>query len=112
MVARAEVSGRSWSDFVGAGFLLFCLWGWAIWSCAEHWESNPNYSYGWVVPALAVGFACRRYRWLGGHPRSGASFPRSLAIVGTLAGSVAAFSLEYGREQIWHPVVVIWSIAL
>ena len=36
--------------------LLVSIWIWAIWSCAEHWRGNPNYSYGWAVPPLAIGF--------------------------------------------------------
>ena len=40
---------------------LTALWTWAIWSCAEHWRGNPNYSYGWAVPLLALGFGLRRY---------------------------------------------------
>ena len=30
--------------------LLAAAWIWAIWSCAEYWRGNPNYSYGWIVP--------------------------------------------------------------
>ncbi len=26
--------------------LLVAVWIWAIWSCAEYWRGNPNYSYG------------------------------------------------------------------
>jgi hypothetical protein len=32
--------------------LLMAAWIWAIWSCAEYWRGNPNYSYGWIVPVL------------------------------------------------------------
>src|SRR3954471_12112475 len=95
----------------GPALLLVLLWGWAIWSCAEHWESNPNYSYGWVVPALAVGFAYRRYRRLRAYPHSSASIAWSLATGAAVAGGILAFFLEYAREQMWHPVIVIWSIA-
>ena len=28
--------------------LLAAAWIWAIWSCAEYWRGNPNYSYGWI----------------------------------------------------------------
>ena len=30
--------------------LLAAAWIWAIWSCAEYWRGNPNYSYGCAVP--------------------------------------------------------------
>src|SRR5947207_11532137 len=41
--------------------LLAAAWIWAIWSCAEYWRGNPNYSgYGWIVPVLSLTYAARR----------------------------------------------------
>jgi hypothetical protein len=40
--------------------LLAEVWIWAIWSCAECWRGNPNYSYGWIVPVLSLTDAARR----------------------------------------------------
>src|SRR5438132_5384741 len=60
--------------------LALALWAWAIWSCAEHWLGNPNYSYGWAVPPLALGFALRRYLMTAGIPaNSGPAAPISAA---------------------------------
>src|SRR3954467_8200607 len=99
---------------LGPLLFLACLWAWAIWSCAEHWEGNPNYSYGWVVPALAIGFALRRYLRVPANPASDGPpqlrWPAVVLVAAVLG--VVAFALEYSREQVWHPVVVIWSIAM
>lgn len=99
--------------FPWSAFLLFSLWIWAIWSCAEHWEANPNYSYGWVVPALGLGFAIRRYlrRSVSDPMPVGLTVASPVGIIITLLIGAAAFFLEYPREQVWHPVIVIWSIA-
>lgn len=91
------------------------MWGWAIWSCAEHWEANPNYSYGWAVPLLGAGFALRQYWRLpkaavesAPHQHFGPAFQ---IIFGAVIAAVV-FALEYWREQMWHPVIVLWSICL
>ncbi|PYL79456.1 MAG: hypothetical protein DMF27_00830, partial [Verrucomicrobia bacterium] len=44
----------------GCWALLVAAWTWAIWSCAEYWRGNPNYSYGWIVPVLGFAYAARR----------------------------------------------------
>jgi exosortase len=90
------------------------LWGWAIWSCAEYWQGNPNYSYGWAVPILAAGFGLRRWVMMQPSPEPGGSarLPWSFVLPAALAAAVAAFALEYAREQVWHPIVVVWSISL
>jgi exosortase len=106
----------------GCFVLLVGLWLWAIWACAEHWRGNPNYAYGWAVPLLAFGFAGRRYfiRTDSNRPRaSGYSEEKApVAVsssprfgVATLA-AVLIFALEFAREQIWHPGIVLWSICL
>jgi exosortase len=93
------------------------LWLWAIWSCAEHWQGNPNYSYGWAVPLLVIGFALRRYLRLE-QPTpvvdSVAKAPISvwLQILAAFGAAVVVFLLEYSREQMWHPEIVLWAICL
>jgi exosortase len=98
----------------GPVLLLLALWTWAIWSCAEHWRGNPNYSYGWVVPLLAVGFGVRRFVRLPRDPLPAETKPVGLvpsALFVILLGSLGA-ALEYGRETMWHPEIVLWSICL
>lgn len=112
--------GTSTEELVGQwgipsrALLLFALWGWAIWSCAEHWRGNPNYSYGWAVPVLALGFGVRRYF---GLPESGSEglsqtfrIPIWQGILAAIPTGALVFFLEYSREQVWHPQVVIWTI--
>ena len=96
--------------------LVLSLWIWAVWSCAEHWKGNPNYSYGWVVPFLVAGFGLRRYLQLDRAALIGSTAiaPRS-GLVQLLAGAgvaLLAFGLEYAREEVWHQEVVLWSICL
>jgi exosortase len=91
------------------------MWTWAIWSCAEHWMSNPNYSYGWAVPLLAIGFGIRRYVITVPETLDASEgFPLRRAIGLFAAGTIGmlAFLLEYAREEVWHPQIVLWSICL
>src|SRR4051794_30924389 len=98
-----------WSAVIFAG-----LWIWAIWSCAEYWRGNPNYSYGWAVPLLALGFAWRRYFELpstGGRP-SRAGFMLWWPMVSLLALALGAtvFALEFARQQMWHSQFTLVTI--
>ena len=102
--------------FPSALLLFLGLWAWAIWSCAEHWRGNPNYSYGWVVPMLALGFGLRRYFTLEGRDASAgrkrADFSWPVAAALALVSGAAVFALEFARQQMWHPQVVLTSICL
>lgn len=108
---KSKNIGLSWPHLLLAG-----LWAWAIWSCAEHWLSNPNYSYGWAVPLLVVGFAFRRFLQIDLASHNGlraAQWTSTSArtIIGVLA-AVLVFALEYAREQVWHQEIVLWLICL
>src|SRR6476646_6629904 len=96
-----------------AALLLAAIWSWAIWSCAEHWRGNPNYSYGWAVPILAFCFCVPRYLLLPeGRPvRPSVSRPFAVASICLLPGLVV-FAVEYGRTEMWHPEIVLWTICL
>jgi exosortase len=104
--------------------LLLGAWFWAIWSCAEHWRGNPNYSYGWIVPALVAAFVVRRFHLYAGVPSSAvtsASVNASsdgryrhglwITLFLALIGAPVFFALEFAREQMLHPIIVIWLIA-
>jgi exosortase len=98
-----------------SAFLLPGIWAWAIWSCAEHWRGNPNYSYGWAVPPLALGFVLRRYWRSNREPPAAHIFPRlpvAVQILIALGFGGLVFLLEYSREQMWHPEIVLWAICL
>jgi exosortase len=110
---RVRVPFLPWSTLLLAG-----LWTWAVWSCAEHWEGNPNYSYGWAVPLLAAGFVLRRYLVVardGGivpGPAPGTRLPGWLQFLLAVAFLGLVFLLEYSRDQMWHPEIVLWLICL
>jgi exosortase len=99
--------------------LLLGAWLWAIWSCAEHWRGNVNYSYGWIVPVLVAAFAVRRLFLVDNGTLQGwavidCRYSRAswLALLLGLIAAPVFFGLEYAREQVLHPIVVIWLIAL
>jgi len=112
----AEPAGRRVRILPWPTLMVIGMWVWAIWSCAEHWRGNPNYSYGWAVPPLAMGFALRRYLRL---PVTGiealqptAPMSSWLQILIALGFGAVVFLLEYSREQMWHPEIVLWLICL
>ncbi len=111
----ATVTGESSTARSGAVFgqwlLLFSLWLWAIWSCAEHWRGNPNYSYGWAVPLLALGFGLRRYWRMNNKVLAPAALPPAAAGLVIVMG-LLGLGLEYAREDMWHPEIVLCSICL
>jgi exosortase len=114
--SASETICRSARALPWPGFLLLGMWTWAIWSCAEHWQANPNYSYGWVVPPLALGFGLRRY-WKLNHarlpaPRLGTRLPAGAEILAALSFGGLVFLLEYSRVQMWHPEIVLCAICL
>lgn len=99
--------------------LLVAAWTWAIWSCAEYWRANPNYSYGWIVPVLGLAYAARRLtlaQTIAGIMPENVGRPIFavplwlIVFFGMVAGPIF-FGLEFAREQVWHPIVVIWTIA-
>jgi exosortase len=97
----------------GCWALLVAAWIWAIWSCGEYWRGNPNYSYGWIVPILSLAYAARRLTLA----QSKNSVRPILAVpiwlivfFGIVAGAIF-LGLELAREQVWHPIIVIWTIA-
>src|ERR1700730_6010206 len=106
-----KLAALPWTALFLAG-----IWIWTIWSCAEHWRGNPNYSYGWAVPILAAGFAFRRYLLVGQSDSTATPSPQGMPIlsrtgIALFAGAIF-FALEYSRDQIWHPEIVLWSICL
>ncbi|MDQ6765126.1 MAG: exosortase/archaeosortase family protein [Verrucomicrobiota bacterium] len=105
---RGRPTGLFWA---AATFVL--VWTWAVWSCAEHWRGNPNYSYGWAVPMLALGFGVRRYLELPVlREPAHSEFPLSwlTSAMFAAAAGLAVFALEFARQEMWHPQVVLTTI--
>ena len=99
----------------GGGLLgtlpLAIAWGWTVWACAEHWQGNPNYSYGWIVPLLVMAFSIRRVLAFEGMPDEQKSErPLWSAIVFAAFVALLVWVLEFSREQVWHQQLVLWSI--
>src|SRR5438132_4451139 len=97
----------------GCWALLVAAWTWAIWSCAEYWRANPNYSYGWIVPMLGLAYAARRLTLAQGENIARPIFavPIWLIVYFGIVAAAIFFGLEFAREQVWHPIIVIWAIA-
>jgi exosortase len=93
--------------------LLLAAWIWAIWSCAEYWRGNPNYSYGWIVPVLGLAYAARRLTRAQSENIALPIFavPVWLIVFFAIVAAAIFFGLEFAREQVWHPIIVIWTIA-
>jgi exosortase len=111
VVPRSRAGAFPWTTLMFIGF-----WAWAIWSCGEYWRGNPNYSYGWAVPVLALGFGLRRSWMIAGPGPVSVDSPTILAwpmalILGLIAGPTV-FALEFARQQIWHPQLVLMAICL
>jgi len=88
-------------------------WIWAIWSCAEYWRGNPNYFFGWIVPVLSLTYAARRLTLAKSEniARPTLAVPiRVVIFIGIVAAAII-FALEFARQQVWHPIIVIWAIA-
>ncbi len=106
---RAESAAVPWTPLLFAG-----AWAWAIWSCAEDWRGNPNYSYGWAVPFLALGFGLRRYFALPPHDvsarQNGFAFSFVWTITLSLIAAAVVFVLEFARQDMWHPQIVLMII--
>src|SRR5256885_13477284 len=97
----------------GCWALLLAAWTWAIWSCAEYWRANPNYSYGWIVPILGLAYAARRLTLAQSEniARPIFAIPIWLIVYFGIVAAAIFFGLEFAREQVWHPIIVIWAIA-
>jgi len=93
--------------------LLAAAWIWAIWSCAEYWRGNPNYSYGWIVPVLGLTYAARRLTLAKSEniARPTLAVPIWVVVFIGIVAAAMIFGLEFAREQVWHPIIVIWAIA-
>ncbi len=94
--------------------LLGGLWAWAVAINAFFWETDPNYSYGWVVPFLLVFYLWKR---LGTQPEAfWVSAPtgarRRLSPWLLAVPALALFPIEVYRVEYHQSGIVLWVINL
>jgi exosortase len=87
--------------------VLLVLYSLLIWHLLFFWEVNPQYSYGWVVPGLAIYLFLRRWE---SRPRPQSS-PRWAGLALTLSLFVLA-PIWLVREATPDWSVVTWLLAL
>jgi exosortase len=111
--------------------MAFAWIGWwlmALWPLAGHWNANPQYTYGWLVPPLAVVLAWRRWHtrpapdrparwssllmfisaaavfpaWLIAQPNPGWRLVPSVLALSAVAGTVALTARIGGKSWARH----------
>lgn len=96
--------------------LLAALWTWAIGIDAPFWQTNPDYSYGFIVPVLMVFYLWKRLgqtdppAWqvaTGGPVGRRGLNPWLLAVP-----ALGLFPLEVYRIEYFQSGVVLWVINL
>ena len=100
---EVSVDGRLLSkEFMRRGLVILLALGLLWWILINElrieWSSNPQYSYGWLVPLLAVGLLVRRWQAMKDHgsvvssPSSAVSSPSSV-VSGQWSRSLVVFFL-------------------
>ncbi|HTH48266.1 MAG TPA: exosortase/archaeosortase family protein [Candidatus Limnocylindria bacterium] len=94
--------------------LLGGLWAWAVAINAFFWETDPNYSYGWIVPLLLVFYLWKR---LGTRPEgfwsvSPSTTERRLNPWLLALPALALFPIEVYRVEYHQSGIVLWVINL
>lgn len=92
------------------------LWTWAIAGCADEWQDNPMYSYGWFVPPLMIFFAWRRLDepFAGSVPFEGPRIPRAAMALAIAAAALALLTLpvELLRNELPDDRLNNWGIGI
>ena len=95
--------------------MLAGLWIWAVSINYPFWETDPNYSFGFVVPPLVVFFLWKR---LGSEPESFWNFPpdsgkrSALTPLLLVLPGFALFPVEVYRIEYHQSGIVLWAINL
>jgi exosortase len=91
--------------------LLFLglLWFEAVRQLKPEWSVNPQYSYGWSVPFLAVYLLARRWAT---RPRAHPAASRAIANTFILLGAVAVLPIRFLAEANPDWRLLSWGIAL
>src|SRR5580658_5268734 len=69
----ADLASFCWTNWAVVLLPLGYLWFRLIRNLAVEWTTNPQYSYGWVVPFLCLGLLLRR--WQSAPERVGGQAP-------------------------------------
>ena len=96
----------------GGGLFLAVLWIWPVWACAGSIGGGiritpmggPSRFSPWAL-------AWRRFWRLRNASEPGNPLPGAAAGLALLLGPIA-LGLEWAREDMWHPEIVLWSICL
>jgi exosortase len=101
--------------WIPVALLLAGLWAWAMAGCADEWQDNPMYSYGWFVPPLMLFFAWRRFDepYVGRDPIGPPQLPSKAALLGFAAAFFALLVLpvELLRNELPDDRLNNWCIA-
>ena len=95
--------------------MLAGLWVWAVSINYPFWDTDPNYSFGFVVPLLVVFFLWKR---LGSESDSFWEFqppagkPAAVSAVLLLLPGLALFPVEVYRIEYHQSGIVLWAINL
>jgi len=104
--------GNSWTKWILALLPLGWLWFHLIHNLWPEWDTNPQYSYGLVVPILVVGLLFRRWASLT-HGLPAARATNSWLLVLLISGMVLLLlpvRLVEGATPEWRPLQ--WLLAL
>jgi exosortase len=108
--AEAPVREGLSQRFIAPGLFLLALWLEVIHHLSKEWSVNPQYSYGWSVPLLAVYMFWRR--WPSRPPARawrGRLFLVSLLVLGTVVIIAVRFVAEANPD--WRLLSWIFALA-
>jgi exosortase len=116
--ANFSILGRLNPSRAAIGLALGYLWFCVIASLKYEWTTDPQYSYGWVVPVLCLGLLVRRWRGVRDsvYPLNDHSQPQHCRVYSILigAGTLAALYLPTrlleGAVPEWRPVQ--WALGI
>jgi exosortase len=88
-------------------------WVWLIWACAREWTHTEAYTYGWVVPFLALYFLWKRIekgRMREAATRTPLVAGLAVAVLLAVAAMVAGIELLRLAPLYWRPV--LWGVGI
>lgn len=108
VVASARARIVWWPAAIVLAFLTL-FWLETIWQIKPEWSFNPQYSYGWSVPFLALYLFWRRWN---SRPRPAPSLLRVLPIALVLVCALAILPIRFLAEANPDWRLLSWGMAL